>query len=57
VVGALAAMLFVVVPVLHTFAAFSWFVGALIGGGAYWGLMRRGGTHAARTERARIRLA
>jgi NCS1 family nucleobase:cation symporter-1 len=57
IVGALVGMLFVFVPALHGLAAFSWFIGVLVGGGMYWWLMQRTGAGAARTERARLKAA
>ncbi len=57
VVGFVAALLFVFVPPLSFLASFSWEVGAIVGSGAYVGLMRRSGIAAARAQRCRLKMA
>jgi NCS1 family nucleobase:cation symporter-1 len=54
--GAVAGMLFVLVPALQLLAPFTWFIGVAVGGGTYSMAMARDGQGAARLERARLRM-
>ena len=48
-----ARIYLVFIPALHFLAAFSWFIGVLVGGGMYWWLMQRTGAGAARADYGR----
>lgn len=52
-VGIAFALLFVLIPSLSVLAPFTWFIGVLAGGGAYWTMMSTSGAGAARAAQGR----